>query len=1213
MSETAYLGLRISQYIQNLKLEILQISGESRLLFAHRAKITYLIKFIQDLFKQLTISSNDQRIASSSEEIHFQQLMYILCDIRAIINNYITEQNFVQFVLTQSLDDVENSLLELKKEFIENFAELLDRDLKSIEVLFDNEEYNQCKFEDYSVLNQRLENLIPDSKTSINKKNELIDIIKERLSNCENLVPSDKIKKIYSEKEIKKILKSFQKYIINRDDYITLETKHYGSYSKVYTGMNKKTKKMVAIKVLNGLFPSEFEFDHFKEYLSFFISLNHPSILSFVGFSYNPLPLLSITNDMPGGTLSSRLHNKHKKLDPTKQTIIALGIARGMQFLHHKGFIYRDLSSSKILLDENDHPFISDFKIMSHKDKNKNGMKQITAWTAPELMIDGDYNQKVDVYSFGIILWEILTREVPFRGLSPFAIAHEVCESDSRPLIPQNCPPKLAKLIQVCWNKDPSKRPDFNAIVYSLESGRIAFLGTSSGPVISYSKLFKKIDEELSSEKIESSSGEPSSDSEDKNENTDQFSNDPIDDEFKFLDDDFIKNQKITEEAIKKYDDYSFDQIINIISTDPMSLVNLFSRDLKNSDIRKIITTKSFSKSLMRCIDICEWPDFLNDLASFFYRALNDKNFESYKDIFKNNPHLSIIMKLFKRFGSTHVANFVDIIDSLFDLENRFRFTFTLECFKSLAPFLISSEFEIRKKITSFLIKLFNQNAYDNPYSLIPIIPNLLENLKIEMIDDLLTISLKLCDSLCSIRAPLKFMIEVDAANIIVPLCLSSNDQVSNQAVHLINKILNQSQPSEKFIQNYLSKFANFHFDPSSSLALEPLVVLTHFLKTPEFVRLFIDNSEAIQTFSSYLESKDDTVLSFALRLTFSFISMSKTPSNFSCLCTKLINCLANKNRPISMMASACLTSIMPSLNESFDEKFWMTESLISYFKESLTISKSIVSGDEDEIKMRMCALKLAGALSMTFDGASFLHDNKIVELIIKFLNYRKFRFLALTVLASQSSQIPSSKALTNSTKTVIKLLKKFYKLINDKSESDTDEKSESTKEEEEEDYSYYSDDEENDNLDEEEMKIEIFKCKLLALNFIANVMVFPKAASITAHSIFDILKFADDSDIRIQQQTAKIIYAIVSAHETRDLVDYRDLISMIIKSLIPLLDSEITALDAYRTFEIISTLDFGSELLLKYIDVFKGKLAFLKPSMLERNPCVRIISRLSH
>ena len=62
MSETPSLGIRLNQYIQSLKLEILQITGECRSLFAHRAKITYLSKYIRELFKQFSVSGNDQRI-----------------------------------------------------------------------------------------------------------------------------------------------------------------------------------------------------------------------------------------------------------------------------------------------------------------------------------------------------------------------------------------------------------------------------------------------------------------------------------------------------------------------------------------------------------------------------------------------------------------------------------------------------------------------------------------------------------------------------------------------------------------------------------------------------------------------------------------------------------------------------------------------------------------------------------------------------------------------------------------------------------------------------------------------------------------------------------------------------------------------------------------------------------------------------------------------
>lgn len=1218
MIETPSLGIRLNQYIQNLKLEILQICGECRSLFAHRAKIMYLSKYIHELFKQFSISSTDQRIASPSEEIHFRQLMYILCDIRALINNYITEQNFVHFVLNQPLDDVEKSLSDLKKEFDEHFYALLSNELKNkINFKFDNDEYEQCKFEDYGVLSQRLTNLTLETKTYESKRVELIEIINKRLSNSEISTSSTKTKKIYTEKEINDTLKNFKEYQINRDDYIKLGTKHYGSYSKVYTGINKKNGRIVAIKVLNGMYPSEAEFFHFKEYLSFFTAVKHPSVLSLVGFSSHPLPLLYITEYMSGGSLSSRLHDQYRQLDPSKQTIIALGIARGMQYIHSQGYIHRDLNSSSILLDEDDHPFISDFKLISHMKKGNMAIQHITSWTAPEMMIGSEYDQKVDVYSFGIILWEILTREVPFRGLSPFAIAHEVCESDSRPLIPQNCPPKLAKLIQACWHKNPRKRPDFNDIVYSFESGKIYFLGTSSGPIISYSRLFKGILYDQVTNQLSDYFSYDESTSEIKDE--EECKNEPNlaarkrtipsprekakKDEINIFDDDNIKVQLKIEEAINKFSNFSFDQMISLISSNPIALVNLLSRDLSHSEISQILTMKTFPKSLTRSVEVCEYPDFMNSLTSFFNTAISEKICDVY--VFQGKPYLSILMRLFKKFGSTHVSNFVDVIDYLFGIEASLDFSFSLECFKSLSPFLISHYFETRKKITIFLNKVINQNAYDKKYSLIPIIPNLLENLKPEMPDDLLAPSLKLCESLCSIQAPLSFMIKYDAANAIVPLCLVSNDKISSQALHLINKILSNSKPSENFIQNYLSKFANFQFDSASSQAIEPLIVLTHLVKTPEFIHLFIDSNEAISTYSSYLESKDETVLSFALRLTFSLISLHKKPANFSIIGKQLISCLSNSNKLISMMASACLTSIVSSITDNFE--LFFTDSLLNYFKTSLDLNNASHDHlvNEGETRVCICALKLAGAFSMTFEGATFLHENSIVELIIKFLKYHDYRFLALTVLTSQSLQIPYSVALTKSLSIVIDKLRKCYKIKNQANDNE--------EEEEEEDNDYYESDSESDDNTNPQKIIEILKFKLLAMNFIGNVIVCPKAASIAARSIIDILHFAKDEDPRVKHQIAKIIQIIIAAHETRDLVDYRDVISLTIKTFLPLLDDENIAADAYKIFEILTTLDFGHQFLSDYINVFKEKLALMKTSMAERSSCIRLIARLSH
>lgn len=91
-------------------------------------------------------------------------------------------------------------------------------------------------------------------------------------------------------------------------------------------------------------------------------------------------------------------------------------------------------------------------------------------WTAPEVLASKPYSEKADVYSFGIVLWEMVTGEVPFKNMSTIDAAHAVVTSQLRPPIPADCAPKLAALIKRCWDQDPHKRPSFEDILVMLDT-----------------------------------------------------------------------------------------------------------------------------------------------------------------------------------------------------------------------------------------------------------------------------------------------------------------------------------------------------------------------------------------------------------------------------------------------------------------------------------------------------------------------------------------------------------------------------------------------------------------------------------------------------------------------------------------------------------------------------------------------------------------------
>jgi serine/threonine protein kinase len=123
---------------------------------------------------------------------------------------------------------------------------------------------------------------------------------------------------------------------------------------------------------------------------------------------------------MSGGCLFNRLHAKQgANLDATKRTIIALGLAYSLEYFHAKKMIHRDIKSLNVLLDADDYPKLCDYGMSRTiaTDGAMTGGAGTSQWMAPEVLNSDPYDEKSDVYSYGILRWEILTSDVPFRGL----------------------------------------------------------------------------------------------------------------------------------------------------------------------------------------------------------------------------------------------------------------------------------------------------------------------------------------------------------------------------------------------------------------------------------------------------------------------------------------------------------------------------------------------------------------------------------------------------------------------------------------------------------------------------------------------------------------------------------------------------------------------------------------------------------------------------
>ncbi|XP_014517924.1 serine/threonine-protein kinase HT1 [Vigna radiata var. radiata] len=247
-----------------------------------------------------------------------------------------------------------------------------------------------------------------------------------------------------------------------------------GAHSRIYRGVYKQ--RAVAVKMVKMPFQDEEKKElleeQFNSEVALLSRLFHFNIVQFIAACKKPPVYCIITEYMSQGNLRMYLNNKEPySLSMERIVRFALDISRGMEYLHSQGVIHRDLKSSNLLLDDDLRVKVADFgtSCLETRCRKSKGNSGTYRWMAPEMLKEKPYTRKVDVYSFGIVLWELTTSLLPFQGMTPVQAAFAVAEKNERPPLPASCEPGLAHLIKRCWSVNPSKRPDFSDIVCTLE------------------------------------------------------------------------------------------------------------------------------------------------------------------------------------------------------------------------------------------------------------------------------------------------------------------------------------------------------------------------------------------------------------------------------------------------------------------------------------------------------------------------------------------------------------------------------------------------------------------------------------------------------------------------------------------------------------------------------------------------------------------------
>lgn len=211
--------------------------------------------------------------------------------------------------------------------------------------------------------------------------------------------------------------------------------------------------------------------------------LHHPNVVAFYGVVQDGpgATLATVTEFMVNGSLRHVLQRKDR-FDRRKRLIIAMDAAFGMEYLHSKNIVHFDLKCDNLLVNLKDQsrPIckVGDFGLSKIKRNTlvSGGVRGTLPWMAPELL-NGSSNkvsEKVDVFSFGIVMWEILTGDEPYANMHYGAIIGGIVNNTLRPPVPPSCDPEWKRLMERCWAPDPVQRPTFTQITSRFRAMSVA-------------------------------------------------------------------------------------------------------------------------------------------------------------------------------------------------------------------------------------------------------------------------------------------------------------------------------------------------------------------------------------------------------------------------------------------------------------------------------------------------------------------------------------------------------------------------------------------------------------------------------------------------------------------------------------------------------------------------------------------------------------------
>ncbi|CAH1397166.1 unnamed protein product [Nezara viridula] len=259
-----------------------------------------------------------------------------------------------------------------------------------------------------------------------------------------------------------------------------------GAFGEVYQGffrhrIGDAVEMPVAVKTLPELSSTQAETDFLMEAL-IMSKFNHPNIVHFIGVCFDKHPRFIVIELLAGGDLKTFLRESRPKPDRAspltmKDLLICIvDVAKGCKYMEENRFIHRDIAARNCLLTTKgpgrvvkiaDFGMARDIYRADYYRKGGKAMLPIK-WMPPEAFLDGIFTTKTDVWSFGVLMWEVMSLGyMPYTGCANREVMSLVT-SGGRLEPPTNCPPQLYAIMTQCWHPNPEERPSFSLILERL-------------------------------------------------------------------------------------------------------------------------------------------------------------------------------------------------------------------------------------------------------------------------------------------------------------------------------------------------------------------------------------------------------------------------------------------------------------------------------------------------------------------------------------------------------------------------------------------------------------------------------------------------------------------------------------------------------------------------------------------------------------------------